>query len=252
MTKLTVGSLFSGVGGFDLGMERAGLEIIWQCDNDPFCQKVLKKHWPDVRMYNNVKEINRTNTTSPDVIVGGFPCQDISEAKRGARGLDGKRSGLWWEFRRIIGELRPRFAIVENVSNLSNQGIERVLGSLAEIGYDAEWEIIPACALGAPHARERMFIVAYPQSCHGVNIRREQGNVFEARKRSAAHAGNGGGGSGWGVGENGYWTHEPKICRVVDGVPSRMDRLRLISLGNAVVPQIAEHLGRLILAAAMA
>ena len=123
---LTVGSLFSGIGGFDLGLERAGMRVIWQSEIDPYASAVLKKHWPHVPNHGDVRTITADRVERPDVICGGFPCQDISNAGKRA-GIDGERSGLWSEFARIIGDLRPGYVIVENVAALLGRGIERVL-----------------------------------------------------------------------------------------------------------------------------
>lgn len=158
---MKVGSLFSGIGGFELGFERAGFEVAWQVEIDPWCRKVLAKHWPSVPRYEDVREVGAHNLAPVDVIIGGFPCQDISAAGKGA-GIDGERSGLWREYARLIDELRPRYAVMENVGALLYRGLGRVLGDLAEIGYDADWQILPASAFGAPHRRERIWIVAYP------------------------------------------------------------------------------------------
>jgi DNA (cytosine-5)-methyltransferase 1 len=155
------GSLFCGIGGFDLGLERAGMQCAWQVEIDPYAQKVLAKHWPDVRRHADVCTFPpEEGNWEVDVICGGFPCQDISYAGKGA-GLAGARSGLWYEFARIIGDLRPRYVIVENVSALLTRGMGEVLGTLASLGYDAEWHVIPASAVGAPHRRDRVWIVAY-------------------------------------------------------------------------------------------
>ena len=155
---LTVGSLFSGIGGFDLGLERAGMRVVWQCESDEFCRRVLARHWPGVPCYGDVATL--TGPSRVDVLCGGFPCQDLSYAGAGA-GLDGSRSGLWSEFSRLIRELQPGYVVVENVSALLARGMGRVLGDLAESGYDAEWDCIPACAVDAPHRRDRVWIVAY-------------------------------------------------------------------------------------------
>jgi len=157
--------LFSGIGGFSLGLERTGhFKTVAFCEIDNYCQRVLHKHWPEVYIHSDVRTLTAKHFDGwqrPDVIAGGFPCQDISLAGKGA-GLAGHRSGLWSEMFRLVGELRPRYLIVENVSALLARGIDRVLGDLAGVGYDAEWGVIPACALGAPHVRERIWIVAYP------------------------------------------------------------------------------------------
>lgn len=155
---MTHGSLFSGIGGFDLGFERAGIKTVWQVEIDPFCRRVLERHFPDARRYHNIKRVTRPEYV--DIISGGFPCQDISSAGR-MRGIDGERSGLWSEMWRIIRIVRPRYVVVENVAALLNRGIERVVGNLAACGYDAEWDCLPAIAFGAPHRRDRIFLVAY-------------------------------------------------------------------------------------------
>ena len=155
------GSLFAGIGGFDLGLERAGMQCVWQVEIDPYAQKVLAKHWPDVRRHADVCTFPpEEGDWKVDVICGGFPCQDISYAGKGA-GLAGARSGLWYQFARIIGELRPRYVVVENVAALLTRGMGEVLGTLASLGYDAEWHVIPASAVGAPHRRDRVWIVAF-------------------------------------------------------------------------------------------
>jgi DNA (cytosine-5)-methyltransferase 1 len=165
---LRVLSLFSGIGGFDLGLERTGgFRTVAFCEIDAFCRAVLAQHWPLVPCYDDVRGLTaerlRADGIAVDVIVGGFPCQDVSAAGKG-RGLDGERSGLWFEFARLVGELRPRYAIVENVSALLGRGFDRVLGSLATLGYDAEWHCIPAAAVGAPHRRDRVWIIAHIQT----------------------------------------------------------------------------------------
>lgn len=231
---MTFGSLFSGIGGLDLGLERAGMRCIWQCEIDPFARKVLAKHWPGIPCYEDVRPIDGT-IERPDLICGGFPCQDVSIAGLGA-GLDGARSGLWFQFHRIIRELRPRFAIVENTPGLLIRGFDRVLGSLADIGFDAEWSCFPACAMGAPHTRERLFIVAYPDGLLG-----EEGlRIREWRTASPLPS-------------RDYRT--PEVLRmesayrdrgVPDGVRARLDR-RFVGVGNAVYPDAAEWIGRRIL-----
>jgi site-specific DNA-cytosine methylase len=163
---LTAGSLFAGIGGFDLAAEAAGLEVRWQIEIDPFCRRVLAKHWPTVTRYSDVRTCGAHNLESVDVLFGGFPCQDVSQAGLRA-GIDGQRSGLWAEFHRIIRELRDRpdgrlrYVVIENVAGLLLRGIDRVLGDLAALGFDAWWTVIRASDMGAPHRRERVFIVAY-------------------------------------------------------------------------------------------
>ncbi len=223
------GSLFSGIGGMDLGLERAGMECAWQVEIDPFCRKVLTKHWPNVPKFEDVREVGKHNLERVDLIAGGFPCQDVSHA--GPRiGISGQRSGLWLYFDRIIAQLRPRYVLVENVTGLFDRGIERVLGDLAERRYDAEWTVLPACPFGAPHPRERVFILAYPAGERSGQLRRLQCSKESYPQRDLCWA-----------------QAEPPVERVVDGVSNRLERLT--GLGNAVVPQVAEWIGRRILEA---
>ncbi len=265
---MTIGSLFSGIGGLELGLERAGLgPVVWQAESDAYCRRVLAKHWPGVPCYEDVREIDE-HAERPDIMCGGFPCQDISVAGKGD-GLDGDRSGLWWEFLRIIRVLVPRIVVVENVRALTVRGLDAVLGGLADSGYDADWDCVSAAAVSAPHIRDRIFIVAHAQrdqlrdEC-GPGTRRDtqrqgsaeprddgtQGDVANTpgeRKREQANQAHPIAGSrpAWPVPRRrGWWAVEPDVGRVADGVPHRVDRLRC--LGNAVVPQVAEHIGRLI------
>ena len=160
---MTFGSLFAGIGGIDLGFERAGLECRWQVEIDDYARKVLAKHWPKVHRHDDVRTWPNEHAEPVDIIAGGFPCQDISYAGKGA-GLDGERSGLFYEVMRIVSVMGPRFVVLENVAALLTRGIDDVLGSLASLGYDAEWHCIPAAAVGAPHIRDRVFIVGYAAS----------------------------------------------------------------------------------------
>ena len=159
---LKVGSLFSGAGLCDLGLQWAGFRHQWFCEIDPFCRAVLARHWPGIPIYEDVKKLKGDALPSVDVLCGGFPCQDVSSGGLRAGIREGTRSGLWREYARLIGEIHPKYVIIENVRGLLSLGIDLVLNNLAAIGYDAEWEILPAAALGAPHHRERVFIVAYP------------------------------------------------------------------------------------------
>ena len=159
---LTVGSLFSGIGGLDLGLERAGMEVIWQSEIDPYACKVLSKHWPEVVNHGNIKEINWQEVERPDVICGGYPCQPFSTAGK-RRGEEDPRH-LWPWVREAISQLRPRYAILENVRGHLSMGGLSVIGELASIGYDAEWRVVSAASVGANHRRDRIIIVAYTSS----------------------------------------------------------------------------------------
>lgn len=162
--------LFAGIGGFTLGLERAGFETAAFCEIEPYAQKVLAKNWPGVKIYDDVRTITADRLISDgirvDVITGGFPCQDISVAGQQA-GIEGERSGLWTECARLLGEIRPKYAIFENVTNLLNghggDWFKRVLWDISALGYDAEWHCIPASQLGAHHHRDRVWIICYPR-----------------------------------------------------------------------------------------
>ena len=161
---LTVLDIFSGIGGFSLGLEKAGMKTIAFCENNIFCQEVLKTHWQDIPVFSDVRDLSEKDLShlpKIDVIAGGFPCQDISVAGKQA-GINGERSGLWKEFKRLINEVKPKYAIIENVANLRSCGLSRVLKDLWEIGYNAEWHLLPASAFGALHRRDRIWIIAYP------------------------------------------------------------------------------------------
>lgn len=155
--------LFSGIGGFALGLQRTGgFKTVAFCDFDPKTHLVLKKNFPGVPIFNDVKTLKGEDVGTIDIVTGGFPCQDLSVAGKG-KGLAGERSGLWFEMLRIIKETQPKWVIAENVAVLRSRGLDQVLRSLDEIGYDAEWHCIPASAVGAPHRRDRIWIVAHPR-----------------------------------------------------------------------------------------
>ena len=169
--NMTHGSLFTGIGGIDLGLERAGFQTIWQVESDPYAIRVLEKHWPKVRRHDDIRTFPPDGSwPTPDIISGGFPCQDLSVAGERA-GLNAPRSGLWWQMLRVIRVMGPRIILVENVPGLLSGGgggwARTFFGSLAESGYDAEWDCIPAAAVGAPHLRYRVFVVAYARCEHG-------------------------------------------------------------------------------------
>ncbi len=242
---LTVGSLFAGIGGFDLGLERTGgFKTKWQVEIDPYCQRVLAKHWPDVTKYGDIRTV--TGVERVDVLCGGFPCQDISNAGKRA-GIDGERSGLWSEYVRLIRELRPRYVLLENVAALLGRGMGRVLGGLSESGYDAEWRIIRASELGAPHRRDRVWILAYsdsqglarPGTIIGTKPIRSSCGSWRAFAETISDG-------PLGPGLERYTSlHKPMLCRDDDGIPKWMDRVK--GLGNAIVPQIAEWIGHQIM-----
>lgn len=150
------GSLFTGIGGLDLGLERAGMRCAWQCEINPFCVRVLERHWPDVQRFGDVRRVQRFPAV--DLIAGGFPCQPVSLAGKGLAQKDPR--WLWPEFARVVRMVRPRYVFVENVPGLLCRGIEDVLGDLASMGFDAEWGVLSAAAMGAPHLRKRVWIVA--------------------------------------------------------------------------------------------
>lgn len=170
--NLEVGSLFTGIGGLDLGLEQAGLKTVWQVEFDDWAREKLAENFPHTEKFKDVREVGRHNLRAVDVICGGFPCQDISVANTSGQGLDGEKSGLWFEMFRIICELRPKYALIENVPNLLNRGLHRVLSDLASIGFDAEWQTLRASTFGLPHKRNRLFIISYP-----CGIRPTQRNV---------------------------------------------------------------------------
>ena len=248
MTKLRVLDLFSGIGGFSLGLERTGgFETVAFCEIEPYPRAVLAKHWPGVPIYDDVRTLTADTLSrdgiAVDVICGGFPCQDISEAGK-LGGIEAERSGLWSEYARLIREVRPQFVIVENVADLLLRGIGRVLGDLAALRMDAWWGCLRACDVGAPHIRDRVWIVAYPEgsqegrakseNCHRVFAEARADQGAQARGRLGDFGGK-------------DWSPEPGICRVDDGVRANVDAVG--ALGNSVVPAIPEMIGRAILEA---
>ena len=176
---IRIGSLFSGIGGFELGVERAipNARTVWQVEENTYCQTILKKHWPDAQIYDDIRTVTADELESVEILLGGFPCQDLSIAGKQKGVYDGKKSSLWWEMHRVIGIVRPRVVIMENVANILRLGGTAVIASLTEIGYDCEWTVIRSgAAFGAPHERKRWFCVAYPAGirCRSrSNIQRE-------------------------------------------------------------------------------
>jgi DNA (cytosine-5)-methyltransferase 1 len=235
MTKLTIGSLFAGIGGLELGLERAGMgPVEWQVELDPFCRKVLAKHWPDARRFEDVRKVGSGELGPVDVICGGFPCVDISSCRtrNSRRGLAGAGSGLWSEMRRIVDELRPPWVIVEN-SPEWRRWTGSVSADLECIGYTVETFRVAAENLGAPHSRPRVFAVAHANR-QGQPVGPLDGEVALVQETSESR---------------GDWRSTPPGgYRVANGIPHRVDRNR--ALGNAVVPQVAEVIGRAVLEAA--
>lgn len=267
---LTALDLFSGIGGFALGFHRAGIQTSAFCEVEPYAQRVLAKNFPGIPIHDDVRTLNAARLAElgvgrPDIICGGFPCQDISTAGRGA-GLDGERSGLWGEYARIIGELRPRWVVAENSPALRARGADRVCADLEEHGYTTVPVVVGAVHAGAPHRRQRAWVVAY---AHGLRKLQPSGAFPELGRRLGDGREEGRAGEDVahparqqhkdGLPEKRWtsasvlsqriqpqsWPPEPDVGRVAYGVPSRVDRLRC--LGNAVVPDLPEIIGRAIL-----
>lgn len=264
---MNVLDLFSGIGGFSLGLERAGMRTVAFCEADPFCRRVLHHHWPHVRIYDDVRSLTvqrlAADGIAVDLIAGGFPCQDISQAGRGA-GLDGERSGLWGEFARIIREVGPDWAIIENVPALRALGADRVHDDLEAADYTARSLVVGAWHAGAPHRRNRAWIVANTKAMQWPAIEGHQPNGIDplaaadanqiqfepgaaewrppaqgreiAARLSAWRAWNGG---------------PPDLSRMDDGVPKGLAESSLGSFGNTLLPQIPEIIGRAIMRASM-
>lgn len=236
---MNVLELFAGIGGIGLGLERAGMTVIGQVELDPFCRAVLAKHWPEVPRHDDVRTAvawwrgGADTRPTVDLIAGGFPCQDISDAHTNGQrlALAGDRSGLWYPFRDIIADLEPRWVIVENVAAW-RRWVPAVRTDLAGLGYASLPLEVPAGTFGAPHRRPRVFMVANTDG-HGEPLRAIHAEASRVRPIPR---------------DRGHWRHTfTGPVRVDDGLPNRVDRVE--SLGNAVVPQVAEHVGRLILAA---
>lgn len=187
--KLKVLDLFSGIGGFSIGLERAGMETIGFCENDDRAALVLNKNWPEVKVFGDIRNLTakKLSNNMPDVICGGFPCQGISVAGK-QKGLEDSRSGPWSEYARIIGEVRPKYAIMENVAALlsgdNGAWFGEILGDLAAIGYDAIWNCIPASAAGAPHERDRAWIIAFPNGQQSMSVAGSRRNDADDSKSS--------------------------------------------------------------------
>jgi DNA (cytosine-5)-methyltransferase 1 len=227
--RVTIGSLFSGIGGLDLGLEWAGLgPIVWQCEVDSFCRRVLAKHWPNVTRFEDVTRPR--DWPAVDLICGGFPCQDVSSAGK-QRGLGGERSSLWWYYAAIVQKVRPRFVVVENVASGTRLWLPHVRHTLHLLGYRTRAFALSADDVGAPHLRRRVFVLGNTHR-QGEPSPSLDGEV--ARMPSVASSAS-------------AWTTPPEFRGVDDGLPGRLDRTRrLKALGNAVVPQCAEVVGRIV------
>ncbi len=250
-----IGSLFSGIGGLELGLEWAGLgPVRWQVEIDPFCRRVLAKHWPDAERHEDVTRISRMPHV--DVICGGFPCQDVSSAGKRA-GLKGSRSSLWFHFQRIVSVNRPRVVIVENVASGKAKWLPTVRRGLCSLGYRTRALALSAADVGAPHLRRRIFVVAHadrhrkPPRAIDAEVGGASEAVADVERDDVRQQ------QGWGRGSRGSSATEPRLVgwrdpqpamvRVVYGFPRGVDGRRRRALGNAVVPQCAEVIGRIVL-----
>lgn len=242
---MNVLSLFAGIGGLDLGLERAGMTVVGQVEIDEYCQRVLAKHWPEVPRHDDVRTTVDWWQSRPrprvDVVAGGFPCQPFSTAGR-RRGTADARWGWPW-MADVVRMARPRHVIVENVPALLDDGeaFGWLLGDLAALGFDAEWSVLPACIVGAPHARERLFVLA--------DSARDDGEQ-PVHLSAAVAAGRTLAGAAGGAARGDGWLPEPAVDRVAHGLPKRLVAPGLRALGNAVVPQVGEYVGRLVLGGA--
>lgn len=318
---MLVGSLFTGIGGLDLGLEHAGMRVVWQCERDEYCRRVLAKHWPGIPCYADVRDVEERSAQRVDLVCGGFPCQPFSVA--GKRKGEQDERNLWPEMLRVVGALKPKWVMGENVPGIvPTEYFERVCGDLERLDYEVLPLEIPALAFGAPHIRYRLFVVAHSKrerlrlesgrrggpsregsilverngaawnvaDANGERQQQPEGDEREKRRRPSdcgairsmaeatvkrrltrreSHAEEGAerrepdrSGIGASVadahsessgrpteswGECNQWSVEPYVGRVAHGVPARVDRLR--ALGNAVVPQVAEWIGRRIIEA---
>ena len=255
----TLGSLFAGIGGFDLGFERTGrFTTSWQVEIDSYATRVLERHWPTVRRCRDIYDFppEPVSDWQVDIVTGGFPCQDISRSGQGA-GLGGPNSGLYYEALRVVARLRPQVVVLENVAPLLSRGLGTVLGTLAEIGYDCEWHCIPASAVGAPHKRNRIFIIAMLADANSQRQRgfHQAGQPTGRRRVSQSLPGSYIASPGTDA-----WRSEPALGELVNGVSDRLVRFagrviprekysssKLRCLGNAIVPQVAEQVARLVI-----
>lgn len=255
---MRVGSLFSGIAGIELGLERAGgFETAWFVECDPYAQVVLRKHYPTIPIYDDVKNIRWKELPKIDMLTGGFPCQDVSVANpKGGGVATGKKSSLWKHYAEAIRTLRPRFALIENVTNLSNKGLNIVLSDLAKMRYDAEWFDLRAADFGLPHIRERLFIIAYPPHDHdgeqcekstkethdGHSGRVRVSRLYQELATIKVYVD-----ASFSREDVEAWydeLSEPAFLGAGNGFFNRKDRTKCV--GNAVSPRCAEAIGRAI------
>lgn len=246
--RLNVLSLFAGIGGLELGLERAGMSTVGQVEIDPYCQQVLARHWPKVARHDDVLSFPNwwQSEIRPqvDVICGGFPCQPFSLAGH-QLGVNDER-WLWPAFAAAIRAVRPSYVLLENVSALVRDGraFGAVLSDLYRLGFDAEWATLRASDYGAPHNRERVYVLAYPASVDGI-ARSGMGASRVGRAPIAARGLSGLDASARRESARAWLEREPRVDRLVDGIPDQSQRLK--AAGNAVVPAVSEHIGRLII-----
>lgn len=252
---LTIGSLFSGIGGLELGLEWAGFgPVLWQCEVDPFCRRVLARHWPQVTRFEDVTQPRRWPHV--DLVCGGFPCQDVSSA--GARrGIGGQHSGLWWHFAAVLEQVRPRFVVVENVASGGKRWLPYVRHQLHVLGYRTRALAVSAADVGAPHLRRRVFVVAHAHGHHkpalsehaevgGASAVVADAHRAELREQPRRLGWARGSASAPVVEHTGWRAPQPDMVRVVHGVSRGLDGARRRALGNAVVPQCAQVVGEVI------
>lgn len=241
--SVNVLSLFAGIGGLELGLEAAGMTVVGQVERDPYCLQVLTEHWPEVPKHDDVctaVEWWGSAVRPPvHVVAGGFPCQPFSSSGL-RRGISDER-WLWWAMRDVIRAVRPRYVVVENVAALLRDAdaFGTVLADLHDLGFDAEWSVVPACALGAPHTRERLLVVAYAPSGHVA----DQGQSPQSARGLRREPRRGRGPIRRAV----RWLPEPAVDRVADGVPTQLVCDPLHALGNAVVPVVGQLAGELVM-----
>ena len=236
---IKVGSLFAGIGGFELGAQRAfnkaGIahQVLFQVEQNKFCQKVLNKHWPNAQIFDDVRLVGSHNLPYVDILMGGFPCQDISQCGKQKGIINGKKSSLWFQMLRVIGEIRPKITVLENVPSIIRLGGTTVITGLTQLGYDCQWTIISARQFGAPHIRKRWFCIATDTNSDSKSISTEYAKTSFMQKSTKYDSSE----------CKKYWDTapiKPVFCTVDDGIPDRLARLK--ALGNAIVPQCSEYI----------